>query len=1061
MNANELKDGVYEQVISEQLDRYLKNDELWARIEQADPQEAAIYLSDYVGRLVQCCLKDIADRDEKEEHSLEEERALTNQLIALLVSRNEGLGEGHRIPRNDFLLMELKHRRNELQNKVTERPLTSLTHSFLFTNSQKDASLVSELQKEIMSSDRIDFLVSFIKYSGYTMLRPYLRNFVNKGGKLRVITTTYMGATDPKAIAELASLPNTEVRISYHVQETRLHAKSYIFYRESGFSTAYIGSSNLSHAAIADGLEWNVKVTQQDMPLIMDKIRSTFETYWHSEEFQPFTTDQEDRLREEIDRQKGRDPSGKRGPVYTFQIRPYAYQQVILDSLEAERKERNRWHNLIVAATGTGKTAIAAFDYRRFARERAHIPTRLLFIAHREEILKQSLSCFRQVMQDPDFGGLYVGSSKTDQPEHLFISIQSFDRLRLWEKMDPDYYDMIIVDEFHHAAAPSYQKLLSYFKPTILLGLTATPERMDGENILRYFDGHIAAEIRLSDAIERRFLCPFHYFGVEDPIDLKGVNWVRGHYDVDALNNLYVLSTVSAERRAAAILNAIDRYTPDLRDIRGLGFCVSVRHAHFMADYFNAHGVPSLALDSHTPEVVREAARGQLARGELTFLFAVDLFNEGVDIPEINTVLFLRPTNSMTIFLQQLGRGLRRAEGKDCLTVLDFVAQANRKYDFAGRFQALSGSRHIAIQSEIKNGFPHVPKGCCIQLEQKAQEWVLSNIRNQMRGSDYYKSIIKELYDATGGTQMPSLAEFLKAASVDPRIFYNGKRSYAHLCEEVKTDSLLPYSETEEHLSKAFPRILSMDSPQWLSWLQKAFSGSLSVKSPVEYQFLRMWQFTIWNQDYLQTGFMKPEEAVTSLTGQGSLTTEIQELLAWQYEHFNMIPKKAALLYPCALEIYCHYTRDQIFAALGFEKPTSIREGVKYLDAGNSSVVTTPTDIFLVTLNKSSKEFSETTRYEDYSIDARTFHWQSQSTTTPESKTGRRYLERMHKKNGFILLFVRESKYDACHNAMPYTFLGTASMIELHGSQPMTALLRLDEPIPAKYITQTDCAGVL
>lgn len=1053
-----LKDGVYEKVMSQRfaevLQEALAKDQVRAEEEEVDAEEAVGYLSSYLQQVIRLCLKDIADKDA--EDSVAHQMALTNELIASLAQKTAELGGGQAVANAPFLLKSLEHKRNTLRPRQWERPATSLTRSFLFTNSQKDVSMVHELTKEIASSDRIDFLISFIRFSGLQLLLPALRLFTARGGHLRVVTTTYMGATDPKAIEVLAALPHTEVRISYDVKETRLHAKSYMFYRESGYSTAYIGSSNLSHAAIAEGMEWNMKVTAQDQPHIIDKMRAIFETYWHSEDFTPYEPKKdEEKLRTAIDRERGRS-SEKNAPTYAFDIQTYPYQQAILDALDTERHGKDRWYNLVVAATGTGKTAISAFDYRRFAASRKE-GTRLLFIAHREEILKQSLSCFRQVMKDPDFGALAVGGYRASHVEHLFMSIQTLNSQRFFEKMDPHYYDMIIVDEFHHAAAKSYQHLLTHFHPKILLGLTATPERMDGGDILSYFGGHIAAEIRLPDAIERRLLCPFHYFGITDPVSLAKIKWTGGEYDVRELERLYTAEAALASQRARAIGDALLRYTADIRDVKALGFCVSKKHAHFMADYFNQHGIPALALDADTPAAERNAARGRLAEGDLRILFVVDLFNEGVDIPSVNTVLFLRPTNSMTIFLQQLGRGLRLSKGKDCLTVLDFVAQASRKYDFSRRFASLLGKHHVIIKKEIQEGFPHVPKGCAIQLEEQAQKWVLENIASRLRKNEYYIEMVKELYAATGSR--PTLSDFFRATQVEPAVFYNGTRTYTRLLMDAEILPALPVTDLEEALRKSMSRTLSIDSPRWISFLRRAYEEIPKSLTFIEKKYLRMWAITLF-PDGQKDSPKDPTLVITRFTKETALKEEITELLDFLYERIDIIPQKAELPYPCALEVYDSYTRDQIFAALDFAKPASIREGVKYLDPANSDTVTKPTDIFLVTLNKSQKEFSDTTLYEDYSIDRHLFHWQSQSTTTPESKIGQRYLSQ-RETGGIVLLFVRSAKQDAYRNALVYTFLGTAKIVSHEGSQPISIIYRLDHPIPAKYITKTDSSGVL
>lgn len=447
-------------------------------------------------------------------------------------------------------------------------------------------------------------------------------------------------------------------------------------------------------------------------------------------------------------------------------------------------------------------------------------------------------------MKDPDFGALAVGGHRASHVEHLFMSIQTLNSQRFFEKMDPNYYDMIIVDEFHHAAARFYQHLLTHFHPKILLGLTATPERMDGGDILSYFGGHIAAEIRLPDAIERRLLCPFHYFGVTDPVSLAEIKWTGGEYDARELERLYTAEGALASQRARAIGDALFRYTADIRDVKALGFCVSKKHAHFMADYFNQHGIPALALDADTPAAERNAARERLAEGELRILFVVDLFNEGVDIPSVNTVLFLRPTNSMTVFLQQLGRGLRLSKGKDCLTVLDFVAQASRKYDFSRRFASLLGKHHVIIKKEIQEGFPHVPKGCAIQLEEQAQKWVLENIASRLRKNEYYIEMVKELYAATGSR--PTLSDFFRTTQVEPAVFYNGTRTYTRLLMDAEILPALPVTDLEEALRRSMSRTLTIDSPRWISFLRRAYENLPINPTPTEKKYLCMWAITLF-----------------------------------------------------------------------------------------------------------------------------------------------------------------------------------------------------------------------
>ncbi|MGL5563866.1 MAG: DEAD/DEAH box helicase, partial [Tannerellaceae bacterium] len=509
------------------------------------------------------------------------------------------------------------------------------------------------------------------------------------------------------------------------------HAKTYVFYRDTGFTTAYVGSSNLSSVAMSSGLEWNIKVTHKDLPETLEKIEATFESYWNADEFEHYDQQQKQRLAAALRKEGIGDFNTG---FVAFDLIPYSYQQEILDQLDAERKIRGHFRNLVIAATGTGKTVISAFDYRNFKRDHPTSGSRLLFVAHREEILKQSLFTFRNILRDQNFGDLFVGSYQPDQIDHLFVSIQTLNSQDLPSITTPDYYDYIIVDEFHHAAAPSYQRLLHYYQPKVLLGLTATPERMDGKNVLEYFDQRIAAEIRLPEAIERKLLCPFQYFGVTDTVDLNTLKWVRGGYDKGELTTLYASDSSVAIRRAQGVVDAVHKYVTAIDEVKGLGFCVSVEHAGFMSAFFNAQGIPSMSLTSQSTSEERTLAKNMLVSGKIRFIFVVDLYNEGVDIPEINTVLFLRPTESLTVFLQQLGRGLRLAPDKECLTILDFIGQANKKYNFEDKFAALLMDNTRSVQRELKEEFMNVPKGCYIQLERKAQKYILDNIRANVSG---------------------------------------------------------------------------------------------------------------------------------------------------------------------------------------------------------------------------------------------------------------------------------------------------------------------------------------
>lgn len=1042
-----LKDGLYEQIINKGLETELSSTDKLSATAPIDSAEASRVLAKYIAEVVEKGLDNVADNG----GDVNSQVALANRIISTIINETkENELDEMTVAERAEQLLALFDKKNSIlaidEKAAIIRPETSIAQSSLFTGAIHEPQMFTELKKEIISCNRIDMLVSFIKWSGLRLIMDELAAFTQNGGELRIITTSYMGATDVKAIEELRKLPNTKIKVSYDTRRTRLHAKTYVFYRDTGFTTAYVGSSNLSNAAISSGLEWNVKVTRKDLPETIDKITATFESYWNSNEFEYYSEEQKERLARALKAEKYFDNNS--AEIYTMDIAPYSYQQEILDKLDAERKVRGYNRNLIVAATGTGKTVISALDYKRFCRQNNDKPCRLLFVAHREEILKQSMYTFRAVLKDANFGEMFVGNYKPESIDNLFMSIQTFNSQSFTDKTSPDFYDYIIVDEFHHAAAPTYQKLLSYYNPHILLGLTATPERMDGKSILPYFNNRIAAEIRLPEAIDRKLLCPFQYFGVTDSVDLDNLKWAAGGYDKGELSRIYTLSGMIADRRADLVISSLLKYVTDIDDVKGLGFCVTVEHAIFMSDYFNAHSIPSMYLTGHSPDEERKEAKSRLVKGEVRFIFVVDIYNEGVDIPEVNTVLFLRPTESLTVFLQQLGRGLRLSEDKECLTVLDFIGQANRKYNFEDKFAALLSNTTRGVTREIRDGFISLPKGCYIQLEKKAARYILDNIRSSYGNSAGLIARIATFEEDTN--QQLTLENFLDHYRLDPRSIYKFS-SFSRLC--ARADVTENFEEPIENvMTKALSRFACVDSRRWIAFMLRILTNTgypdFAKLTDIEKRMFQMFYITMWGKAIEDWTADEVSENIHALLNNQTMLSELIALLRYNYNRIDFIDEPVDLGFDCPLDLHCSYTREQLLVAMDFMKPSIVREGVKWLPDKNI-------DVFFITLNKSDKDYSPTTMYQDYSINETLFHWQSQSTTNAEGKVGQRYIN--HRKNGSkVLLFVREFKNDIYGNTAPYTYLGTANYVSHNGSRPMNITWKLDEPIPAKYLKKTN-----
>lgn len=1044
--------GLYDDLITQRLAAEidaLSPDSLVPIRSSIEPAQLPEFLTRFLaGRLRQAFSQILED---SKEHGVAQSVTLANQVLSQLGASEESLA--HLLSERIALSCGSAEVLQEISRPGIPpalRPSVPLSNSTLFTGAPGRPQLGNSIDAELATADQCDMLVSFIKTGGLRLLRPSLKAFLDRGGKLRVITTSYMGASDPVAIEELAALPNVEVRVNYDTEHARLHAKAYFFVRKTGLSSAYIGSANLSRPAMTSGLEWTVKVAERELPDLFRRCLAEFSSYWENPEFALFDPSRPERFREAI-RSERRDAYSHGNLPVLFTLRPYDYQEEILEKLQLARDARGHHRNLVVAATGTGKTMLAAFDYQRQVCSNSARPP-LLYVAHRKEILEQALVSFRNVLGDGNFGGLLVDGQRPTSLDHVFCSVQSFVSQRLHENEGLYRWDYIVLDEAHHAEARSYDGIVDQLRPKILLGLTATPERADGSSVKDHFDHPVAAEIRLPDALQRKLLCPFHYFAISDhTVDLSGITWRRGKYDDSELNGLITGNRL----RAQLILDKLREYLPDpygapdfdRKNVRGLGFCISVIHATFMAEFFNSAGVAARSLSASTSSEDRAAMRRDLEGGRIQFLFVVDVFNEGIDIPAINCVLFLRPTESHVVYLQQLGRGLRHASNKDYLTVLDFVGQCSREFRYDLRIGALlPGQRHKLVD-EIELGFPHLPSGCAFHMERQAREVILESVKRTYRNPEMR---IQDAFREWPRGNVPSFSEFLERTGEDPLEMLRRKSwtEWKALAGLVPAPADPDLSTKKLHLSLA--RVSLQRASRYLTWLERMANASESETVKIaDEEFAPLAYELLWNTRANALGVATLREAFKKLRTNRSFISDLAELLEWLRPLSNRVQPILARL-PETLELHGIYSSGEINAAFGLADIN----GRGPVGTGVIPIHAQKTIIHLVTFEKTEKFFSDSTMYRDYLTNPTLLHWESQSAATQSGPMGMVYAK--HEEKGYrILFFSRIRKHATNGVTSPFVFLGAGRFLDAKGNKPIAIRWQLEHSVPMDHYRES------
>lgn len=1051
-----MEEGLRDELLTRQLEAELRELGLdRAQLEALEPGEGSVRLARYLAEIASRLVAQVDDDD-----ALLEQVQHVNRLLAHLAPSPADADPRAVVTPPQKLLGIFPPTTGLHRPELPPHPVIPLGEAELLSNAPGQPNLGQLVRQECRSADRVDLLCAFIGPTGVHTLLDDLEAVVRRGREkgiadpLRVITSTWLGATKRRAVDMLCEI-GAKVHVVFDGARLRLHAKSWRFERPGGLGTAYVGSSNLSKSALEHGLEWNVRISERTNPGVLRRIALTFDAYLAEEEFEHYLPERDGERLEAALRSAGERTAPKTmieigdGPVDAIRPRPYPFQQRILDDLDVARQRHDRHRNLVVAATGTGKTVIAAFDYARLAQRAGGPLPSLLFVAHREEILRQSRTTFRRVLGRPEFGEILAGGRAAPSGRHVFANIQSLHEARI-AGLAATAYDIVIVDEFHHAAADSYRDLLNVLRPVELLGLTATPERADGKSILdAYFDGYITSELRLWEAIEQGLLAPFHYFGIDDSrTDLRKVRWHRGRYDAAELGN--VLS--GDEKRVDTLLTAMVRYVPSLPDMRALGFCVSVEHARFMAERFTQRGIPSLHLHGG---VDPDERRGVLRRLEdpadpLRCVFSVDVLGEGVDVPDIDTILLLRPTESATVFLQQLGRGLRLSANKSALTVLDMVGVPHERFRFEPALKSMLDRAGGSVRQQAELGFPFLPSGCEIYFEKEAHARVLQNLRNQVDGARW-NALVGELKSAGRET---TLRRFLEVTERElEHVYSKRERSWGALRRLAGFASEGPEATQGPH--GRLYTLLHIDdeerNPLYRQWLARAKPLVWEELGAREQRLLDMLLVNLWSAPK-----QRPSrgDAIAALWSDEALRGEIVELLEMLAERAGSITTALDPMAANPLRVHARYTKEEgliAYANSRYDRAPQMQPGVYRSKAER-------TDFFYVTLRKDERTFSPDTRYRDFALGPRRFHWETQHDARVEGEAAQRYIR--HRERGdHVALFVRETPKLPSGAGGPFVFLGRCQYRSHAGSEPVQIEWDLEHEMPAELLEVARLVG--
>lgn len=987
----------------------------------------------------------------------------------------------------------------ELPLKRKDKDIIGNINELIINEKAKFRNFFIYLKQELLNCKKFYFIVSFIRYSGIQLLISTLDELEKQGIQGEIITSVYLNITDSKALRKLLSYKNIKVKI-YNNSSESFHTKAYLFEKEK-YHSVVIGSSNISQSALYSAEEWNVKLTDSSFFNIYGKSLNQFEKLWHSNEAIELTQDfidEYEKYKKSVNVQNTFDYR-KTKIEQENEFVPNSMQKRVLQKLKETRINGNK-KGLVISATGTGKTYLAAMDIKQFFEINSNTENKLfkitdkksktsnikfLFIAHREELLENAINVFSKILKidKNEFGKIYGGLKEIDK-NIIFASIQSL--RNCYNEFKPSFFDYVIVDEFHHSMSDSYLKTLSYFNPKFLLGLTATPKRMDGKDILSLCDYNVVDEIGIKEALEEDLIVPFHYFGVNDyTINYDNIPYKNGKYNEKILLENLLLNT-----RTDYIVEKINKFGFDGDELSAVAFCQNIEHAFFMKEEFSKKGYKSAVITANTSSNERSEILEKFKNKKIEILCVVDILNEGIDIPTINLLLFLRPTMSSTIFIQQIGRGLRKAKNKDFVTIIDFIGNHKKDYLLINYFSSEVDNKDTLftkkekIINEIKNQFSNIPKSCYVELDRICQNRIIEKIEKINFSS---KNILKEMYLDYKAEIGKSEDEFLQVRDFDTNIelfqelclkmhsFYNAQLQFEDSKIFKKENEKNPLNKTEIEFLEYLEKKLTLVEPftfliiDYLATGKEYINNSdllnkykefFDIKGNFEKYYLlnRIFEELMEDEILEKTLYgYKFSKKYKKLFSNGKSNEKSTIKSNQKVNKSNFINRLKQLIYLGLNEFkrndldefnenilisYKEYKRVELQILLDSKVPKG---------SWRAGYANTDKDICLFATIDKTHIFQENLKYDNSLFADDIIQWISQPKTSHNSSVGQMFIH--HKEKGFkVHIFIRKYAFMNGNKTNPFIYLGNAKYYSSQGDKPMKILWKLDKKIPQKLI---------